>query len=197
VREGVLAHRWLRCLRHHVRAHRGRSRLRLQREPEMTAVAVERSVAIATPTTLMIALRSITATTARPQGAWCLRHGWRLGAGEPCCPVLRGGIRRFPTNCFNCASIEVRGPAWKQTRALTATHKSLISFEKSGAGEGFEPRPQPGNNKFWHFLASWCGRRDLNPHSLSRSRFSYHLGFRRRHTGVRRLDYPLAVAFRP
>jgi hypothetical protein len=26
----------------------------------------------------------------------------------------------------------------------------------------------------------WCGRRDLNPHSLTRSRFSYHFGFRRR-----------------
>jgi hypothetical protein len=26
----------------------------------------------------------------------------------------------------------------------------------------------------------WCGRRDLNPHSLARSRFSYHFGFRRR-----------------
>ncbi len=29
----------------------------------------------------------------------------------------------------------------------------------------------------------WCGRRDLNPHSRSRSRFSYHLGFRRRPAG--------------
>jgi hypothetical protein len=35
----------------------------------------------------------------------------------------------------------------------------------------------------------WCGRRDSNPHSLSRSRFSYHLGFRRRLIGVRGLDY--------
>jgi hypothetical protein len=32
---------------------------------------------------------------------------------------------------------------------------------------------------------------------FSRSRFSYHLGFRRRHIGVRGLDYPFAIAFRP
>jgi hypothetical protein len=43
----------------------------------------------------------------------------------------------------------------------------------------------------------WCGRRDSNPHSLSRSRFSYHFGFRRRLIGVRGLDYPFAKAFRP
>jgi len=43
----------------------------------------------------------------------------------------------------------------------------------------------------------WCGRRDSNPHSLSRSRFSYHFGFRRRLVGVRGLDYPFAKAFRP
>jgi hypothetical protein len=43
----------------------------------------------------------------------------------------------------------------------------------------------------------WCGRRDSNPHSLLRSRFSYHFGFRRRLAGVRGLDYPFAVAFRP
>jgi hypothetical protein len=41
----------------------------------------------------------------------------------------------------------------------------------------------------------WCGRRDSNPHSHSRSRFSYHFGFRRRLVGVRGLDYPFAKAF--
>ena len=43
----------------------------------------------------------------------------------------------------------------------------------------------------------WCGRRDSNPHSPSRSRFSYHFGFRRRLTGVRGPDYPFAIALRP
>jgi hypothetical protein len=43
-------------------------------------------------------------------------------------------------------------------------------------------------------LESWCGRRDSNPHPLTRSRFSYHFGFRRRLVGVRGLDYPFALA---
>ena len=131
-----------------------------------------------------------------------------FGRGPPLCRARRRGVRRGPAarvhqrmEAFGELVFVIVGVAvGTQVEVALGTAQSAEEFAQIvWVGVTMDHRRgheggQTGYSAITQVLENWCGRRDSNPHPLSRSRFSYHFGFRRRLIGVRGLDYPFALA---
>jgi hypothetical protein len=128
---------------------------------------------------------------------------------------------RLGTDCQSCAACDARNAKRCRSGAReTATSRpyafAIVTRAKGGLAFRRWPfhQPRSGPNApsqidvafckptaIPDFISAgrlqWCGRGDSNPHPHTGSRFSCHFDFRRRLAGVRGLDYPFAVAFRP
>ncbi len=109
----------------------------------------------------------------------------RLGAGHP--PLK---FSQVPVEYGKLGDLS--GRRWSRNSSSRNGCHTAQKTDFETQEPPFLSKRQPTRTRSMGF---WCGRRDLNPHSHSGNRFSYHFDFRRRASRVRGLDYPFTLAF--